>query len=470
MMKIPVPKLFQWLLKQFLLFSPLVFLLALLLYFLFFKSLSFFFFLLIFLFGFFFCSALFFFLFFRLLYPLSRLVKRVEGTLAGKHHLNQQEDLIFDSEPGEIYDLNKNLTQIHNYLRWQKRIISQESSELEAVISALTGGILAVDHKKKVLFFNNQATLLFSSQRRLQKKEIRLSEVIRNPDIIQVYDDCLQKGQVIKRILSVSAFETEDEPSFYEITVAPLKPNKQKHGKADRAEGAVGLFYDITNIRKTEKIQMDFISNVSHELRTPLTAIQGYVETLLGESEKAQPQQLESFLKIIYRNVKRLVSLLNHFLELSQMEEPLELKKNTINTKQITESIIKDLHIKNHKVKINCAQETVKADRHFLKQILYNLIDNVVKYVPKNTAVEVSWSKINDFVILKVKDEGPGISPRHKTRLFERFYRADPSRSSVKGVGIGLSIVKQLVEKHGGSIRVESIPQKGSVFICSFPD
>ena len=395
---------------------------------------------------------------------MGRLIKRAEGVLAGKRFLNQQEDPFFDSEPGEIYDLNKNLTQIHNYLRWQKRIISQESSELEAVISALTGGVLAVDHKKKVLFFNNQATLLFSSKRRLQKKEVRLSELIRNPDLIQVYDDCLKKGQMIKRVLSVSAFETEDEPSFYEITVAPLKPNNQK------PEGAVGLFYDITNIRKTEKIQMDFISNVSHELRTPLTAIQGYVETLLGETEKASPEQLKSFLKIIYRNVQRLVSLLNHFLELSQMEEPLEIKKNLINTKQVTESIIQDLHIKNHKIQLDCSQETVKADRHFLKQILYNLIDNVVKYVPKNTVIEVSWSKVNDFVILKVKDQGPGISPRHKSRLFERFYRADPSRSSVKGVGIGLSIVKQLIEKHGGSITVESIPQKGSVFICSFPD
>ena len=463
-MNVPLPKLFRWLLRGFFFSSLFVFLLAFLLYFLFFKSFSLFFFFLFFLLGFFLCSLLFFFLFFRLLSPMGLVVDRVESILAGRRYLNQQEDSLFDLEPGEIYDLNKNLNQIHNYLRWQKRIISQESSELEAVISALTGAILAVDQKKKVLFFNNQATLLFSSKRRLQKQEIHLSEVIRNPDIIQIYDDSLKTGQVIKRSISISAFETEDEPSFYEITVAPLKPNNQK------AEGAVGLFYDITNIRKTEKIQMDFISNVSHELRTPLTAIQGYVETLLGESEKSSKETIEPFLKIIRRNVQRLVSLLNHFLELSQMEEPLEVKKDLINTKTVTESILKDLHIKNHKIQLNCSQETVKADRHFLKQILYNLIDNAVKYVPKDTLIEVSWTKEKGFVVLKVKDQGPGISPRHKSRLFERFYRVDPSRSSVKGAGIGLSIVKQLVEKHGGFVKVESAAHKGSVFICSFPD
>ena len=265
---------------------------------------------------------------------------------------------------------------------------------------------------------------------------------------------------MIRNSISLSVFEMEEEPSVYEITVAPFKTKDQK------IRGAVALFYDITNIRNTEKIQSDFISNVSHELRTPLTAIQGYVEVLL---EKKESEQSQKFLRIIKRNVERLVSLLNHFLELSQMEESAELKKDLLDTEKITRSIVEDLHIKTHKLKILISQKKVQADRHFLKQILYNLIENAVKYTPSDSLIEVIWEREQDQVLLKVKDNGPGISHRHKSRLFEKFYRIDPSRSEVKGAGIGLSVIKQLMEKHGGSIKLESKPSEGSVFICSFP-
>ena len=378
--------------------------------------------------------------------------------------MDTKEDPYLDVEPGEFHELNKNLNQIHNYLKWQKKIISQESSELEAVISALTGAILAIDQTQKVLFFNNQATLLFSSQRRVHKQDLFLSEIIRNPDILQTYTECLKKRAVIKKTVSISILDMDEEPSLYEITVAPLKADKNE------IQGAIGLFYDITNLRKTEKAQVDFISNASHELRTPLTAIQGYVETLLVEIETNSKDQTKQFLTIIQRNVKRLVSLLNHFLELSQMEDSVKLKKDTLDTEEITKSIVKDLHIKDHKIKMDFSQKTVKADRHFLKQILYNLIDNASKYIPQDRLIEIIWTKEKGFVVLKVRDHGEGISGRHKSRLFERFYRADPARTKIKGAGIGLSIVKQLVEKHKGRVKVQSVAQKGSTFTCTFPD
>ena len=383
----------------------------------------------------------------------------------GKNFLNTERDLFLDEEFGEFYDINKHLNQINNYVRWQKRIISQESSELEAVISALTGAILAIDQDRKVLFFNNQATLLFSSQRKSYKKEMFLSEVVRNPDILQAYNRCLQTGNVIKKTLSIGVFDMEEKDSTYEITVAPFKTTDVRSG----IRGAVGLFYDISNIKKTEKIQLDFITNVSHELRTPLTAIQGYVETLLDEVEKNKGAQIKQFLDIIQRNVQRLVSLLNHFLDLSKMDS-LSGKKEVLDTETITQSIVKDLHIKNHKIKMDFSQKTVKADRHFLKQVLYNLLDNAVRYVPQGRLIEILWTKEKRHVVLTVKDHGEGIPERHKDRLFERFYRVDPARTEKKGAGIGLSIVKQLIEKHGGAIKIQSEEKAGSSFICYFPD
>lgn len=463
MAKFPLPKLFKWLFKRFVVFALLFFLAGLISFHIFFENHKFSDFISAFLFGFFFCSLIFMFLFARLLHSLARVFTKVQDINKGKKPLHKQEDPYLDEEPGEFHELNKNLNQISSLMRWQKKIIFQESSELEAVISALTGAILAIDKNKKVLFFNNQATLLFSSQRKPQKTELLLSEMIRNPDILQAYNECLQKGSVIKKNLSIGVLGIDEETFVYEITVAPLK-------KSDNTvHGAVGLFYDITNIKKTEKIQLDFITNVSHELRTPLTAIQGYVETLLEEMETNSKEQTKQFLGIINRNVQRLVSLLNHFLELSQMEESMDIKKEELSTEEITHSIVRDLHIKNHKIKMDFSQKTVWADRHFLKQVLYNLIDNAVKYVPPGRLIEIIWTKEKDNVTLTVKDQGEGISGRHKSRLFEKFYRVDPSRKKAKGAGIGLSIVKQLIEKHGGTIKVKSEPKAGSAFTCTFP-
>ena len=292
-----------------------------------------------------------------------------------------------------------------------------------------------------------------------------LSELVRNPDILKCYEQSLNENRVVRRKLPIDLQGLEQNRN-YEITVVPLKESDF------RVRGAVGLFYDITNITQTEKLHVDFISNVSHELRTPLTAIQGYVQTLQLELKENKTEKLKSFLKIINRNVERLVSLLNHFLELAQMESHVELKKEELSTEKITQSIIQDLHIEDHKLKFDFSAKKVRADRHFLKQVLYNLIDNAIRYVPKGRLIEVLWSKKPNAVVLTVKDHGEGIPREHRDRLFERFYRVDPARGGgSKGVsGIGLSIVKQLLEKHGGSIELGKQKQRGSEFICVFPN
>ncbi len=460
MNRYPLPKLIQWLFKS-LIYSTLISLVVSYIIYILFVDRPFTDFLFIFFYGFFISFIIFITLFIRLFHPLTRVIQKIKIISKGQGSFDKSEDS-FLKEPGEFYDANKHLNQISDHLIWQKQIINQESSELEAVISAVTGAILAIDKDKKILFFNNQAIMLFAPNKKTKAKNLFLSEVIRNPDILSMYRECLDNRRIIKKTLSFYASNTNEE-TVYEITIAPLEEENSKVG------GAVGLFYDVTNITKTEKVQVDFISNVSHELRTPLTAIQGYVQTLLSQLEISQKDQIEKFLKIISRNVDRLVSLLNHFLELSQMESSISLKKEELSTEEITQSIVKDLHIKNHKIKLDFSAQKVMADRHFLKQVLYNLLDNAVRYVPQSCLIEVIWSENEDEVVLTVKDHGEGISARHRGRLFERFYRVDPSRKKTKGAGIGLSIVKQLMEKHGGKIKIISEEKEGSTFICTFP-
>lgn len=402
-------------------------------------------------------------IFHRLLKTIGYLMKKINRIVKEEEPLNEEEDSSIN-EPGEFYDINKALNQLSSHLKQQKKIISRESSELEAVISAVSGAIVAVDQNQKILFFNTTAALLFEQRKHPRKQELFLSELVRNPDILNCYAKSLKEGRIIKRKLPID-LPAQEESRDYEITVAPLK------GLDLAAQGAVGLFYDITNITKTEKLHIDFISNVSHELRTPLTAIQGYVQTLQMELKANKTEKLAHFLKIINRNVKRLVSLLNHFLELARMESHTDLKKEELSTEEITRSIIHNFHIENHKLKFDFSAKKVTADKHFLKQALYNLIDNAIRYVPKGRLIEILWKKQPQAVVLTVKDQGEGIPRKHRDRLFEKFYRVDPSRKSAKGVsGIGLSIVKQLMEKHGGSIELGKQKRGGSEFICVFPD
>ena len=458
----PIAKLIQWLIKN--VFYSLIISSALsyICFSLFFSE-TFSHFALIFFYGFLISFVVFFILFVRLLHPLSKIIQKIEGLAKGQELFGKFHEDSFLDEPGEFYNVNKNLNRISNQLIWQKKIIGRDSSELEAVISTITGAILAVDKDQKILFFNNQAIMLFAPKKKEKIKDHFLSEVIRKPEILDMYKTCLDTHKIIKKNLSFHLFDVGEE-IVYAITVAPLEEGNNQY------RGAVGMFYDITNVKKTEKIQVDFISNVSHELRTPLTAIQGYVETLLSQLHTSEKNQIEKFLKIINRNVKRLVSLLNHFLELSQMESSLGLKKEEISTEKITQSIVKDLHIKDHKLKLDFLTKTVRADPHFLKQILYNLLDNASRYVPKNCLIEVIWSERLGEVLLTVKDHGKGIPSHQRERLFERFYRVDPSRKETRGAGIGLSIVKQLMEKHQGQVTVQSQEGKGTTFTCFFPD
>ena len=405
-------------------------------------------------------------LFVRMIHPLFRVVQRLKHLAEEKSEIDKNEDY-FLSEPGEFYEINKSINSISDDLQLKKTIISKESSELEAVISAVSGAILAIDKNKKVLFFNNQAINLFAPDKHINKsQEIYLSEIIRDPQILDMYTECLKTSKVIKKTLAIGDTFSMEQEVVYEITVAPF----EEFGDKKEARGAVALFYNVTNIKKTERIQTDFISNVSHELRTPLTAIQGYVQTLLTGLDTSPKEKTKQFLEVINRNVERLVSLLNHFLELSIIEDKTSLTKEEISTEDITNSIIEDLHVKNRKIECNFSAKKVKADRHLLKQVLYNLLDNALKYTAKDCLIEVLWTKneVGD-VVLTVKDHGKGIPISEQDRMFERFYRADPSRKT-KGTGLGLSIVKQLITKHGGNIKLVSDGRKGSSFICIFPE
>ena len=237
-------------------------------------------------------------------------------------------------------------------------------------------------------------------------------------------------------------------------------------------QGVVAVFHDISDLKRLERIRKDFVANVSHELRTPVTVIKGYAEALITDMQQTSPEQLSRFLEIIYNHSERLAHLIGDLLTLSELESggtsleltPISIDGATKHAVALLEQKARDKGITIDWSSVKDAPQ-VLADRGRLEQVLVNLLDNAIKYIPEKGTITVSATDTGSMVKVAVNDTGVGIPPKDLPRLFERFYRVDTARSREQGgTGLGLSIVKHIVQIHGGTISVESSHGKGSTF------
>lgn len=222
----------------------------------------------------------------------------------------------------------------------------------------------------------------------------------------------------------------------------------------------------ILKLKETEKMRRDFTANVSHELKTPLTSINGFAEILAtGMTNKEDTMQ---FASIIQKEGTNLLGLIDSIINLSRIETMNYNKTfEKINIKNIAEEIVSKLTIraKDKNLNLNLMAEDVEiyGDKRMLEDLLYNLIDNGIKYNRPNGKVDVFINKLDNNCIIKVKDTGIGIPENEQEKIFERFYRVDKSRSKkVGGSGLGLSIVKHIVIYHNGEIALNSKLDKGT--------
>jgi len=231
---------------------------------------------------------------------------------------------------------------------------------------------------------------------------------------------------------------------------------------------------EIEALRRAEKMRIEFVANVSHELRTPMTSIKGYAETLLQDFEEGRNINPD-FIKIILKNSDRLIALINDLLDLSSIESGTDqINLMDLDTFEICKHVVSNLHhhalSKEITISIDCKTTTVNADPKRLEQVMTNLVDNAIKYCPLGSKIKIEWTKVDQEVVLKVIDNGPGIPEKYHNRLFERFYRVDKGRSrETGGTGLGLAIVKHIMQRHAGSTLIESQMGVGTTFICKFP-
>jgi two-component system phosphate regulon sensor histidine kinase PhoR len=233
---------------------------------------------------------------------------------------------------------------------------------------------------------------------------------------------------------------------------------------------------DLTEVNRVDQVRRDFLSNVSHELRTPLASIRALAETL--ESGNVDPgPETEEFVRRILHQVDHLTALVNELLDLSRIESgSVELRPAPIDLGALVAESVALLHQRAESAGVAITGPeppgmVVEGDHASLLRVVNNLLDNAIKYSPPGTTVRVSTCDEGELVALSVADEGPGIAPQDLPRVFERFYKGDPSRtnSAASGVGLGLAIVKHSVRLHGGTVEAQSPPGHGAVFTIRLP-
>jgi two-component system phosphate regulon sensor histidine kinase PhoR len=366
----------------------------------------------------------------------------------------------------ELAGLAQSLNEMAMQLQDRIDTITRQRNELEAILSSMIEGVLAVDVRGHVVSINKAAAeFLGSDPAKAQGRTIE--EVIRNTDFQEFVHDVLNEEHPSQTDITLSGQEDR---------IVRLDGASLRDSKGDKS-GAVIVISDMTRVRRLEDVRRDFVANVSHELRTPITSIKGFVETLL-EGAYQKPQEAERFLKIIAKHSDRLGAIVEDLLTLSSLEDGTEKRKITLekaSIRAVLGSVAEMSSIKADEkhiaVELDCdGQIEAKINTVLLEQALLNLVDNAIKYSEPGSLVRITARKVDKMIAISVHDNGCGIAKIHQDRIFERFYVIDKSRSrKLGGTGLGLAIVKHIAEVHGGHVTLESSPGAGSTFTIHLP-
>lgn len=357
----------------------------------------------------------------------------------------------------------ENLTERRREL--EQRVREGELS-VQAVFGAMLDGLAVVDDLRRVRLMNREFRHVFGVEENVSGGT--LLEVIRHASVDRLVMEAIRSRQPQRESIQLSRGGSEGREM--EVSAVPLGENSAQ------MEGAVVLFRDVTHVRQVEEMRRDFVANVSHELRTPLSIFRGYLETLLDDPHQP-PGELLRILEIMERHSDRLNALVEDVLSLARLESPgAELDLSEVDLAELLHSIMRDWEkrfaAKQLKSHLNFPGNLplLQADESRLQEVIYNLLDNAVKYSQPGGTVFLRAEIEGERVRISVADQGVGIPEADLPRIFERFYRADKARSrELGGTGLGLSIVKHIVQLHGGTVEARSEPGKGTTISLLLP-
>ncbi|MDQ3364453.1 MAG: ATP-binding protein [Myxococcota bacterium] len=333
------------------------------------------------------------------------------------------------------------------------RALARERVLLAAVADGLNQGVIAVDADHKIELLNDAARKMLGVSSSPVGEP--LIEFVRVPELFELL--------------------ASDEAATAEVQLVGASRTLIKVAPKWGGDGRVLLLEDVTAMRRLENVRRDFVANVSHELRTPVAVIRANAETLLAGA-KDDPVMGPKLIDGLHRNAERLARILADLLDLSRLEAgQYRLEIGRVRVQSAVEQALTAVETKaaSRGVTVTVAVPPdlqVHADAKALDQILVNLLDNAVKYTRPEGHVWIDAKIEADSLRIEVRDDGPGIADKHRQRVFERFYRLDPSRArDAGGTGLGLSIVKHLVQSMGGEVGVEPNRPQGSIFWLRLP-
>ncbi|MBP6965557.1 MAG: GAF domain-containing protein [Armatimonadetes bacterium] len=390
------------------------------------------------------------------------------NTIGVLHVFNKRYGNIFIEEDVRLLErLARNATAVIQNAQMFREVV-EEKEELEHIIESVYAGLLMVNKEGRIMQANASAREMFG----IQSKDIsRLYyEIIEDSKCKEIISSALESGEETAGEISLLT-EDESVEHIYQLQTALVKSEE------GQVMGAVAIFNDITELRNIERMKTAFVSTVSHELRTPLTSIKGFISTLLADVEGYYDGDTQrEFYTIIDTECDRLTRLISDLLNVSRIEagRALDLNPKEVELYSLVEKVIsvQRSYTNKHELKVELEEgiPTIIADEDKVDQILTNLTNNAIKYSPKGGEVTIRGSYADGFVTLSVTDQGMGIPKEHIAKVFDRFHRIDNRDTrQVGGTGIGLYLVKHLVEAHGGKIWIESEVGQGSSFIFTLP-
>jgi two-component system phosphate regulon sensor histidine kinase PhoR len=349
--------------------------------------------------------------------------------------------------------------RLQRLLKSQKiklRQIEQQHDHFIEAFQASPNGIVMLDQEDHIEWCNSIAESYFGL---IFKRDVmqRINYLIRRPEFVQY----LTKRNFDEPLL----LERMGSDSSLSLMLQAFPFGQKRH---------LLLIQNVTDLQKTDAMRRDFVANVSHEMRTPITVLMGFLETV--QSLNLTKEQQEQYLDMMMAQAQRMKSLVEDLLTLANLEAntlPAASKKVEIPTLMaLIRNDAEALSNGRHTLVIeNLSTQNLLADEHEALSAFSNLVSNAIRYTPDSGEIRVRWSVTPDGQgEFSVADTGPGIPPEHLSRLTERFYRVDRSRSrDTGGTGLGLAIVKHIASRHQGQLLIESTPGKGSTFTIRFP-
>lgn len=340
-----------------------------------------------------------------------------------------------------------------------------EKTKLAAILENLTDGVIAFDTNGKILHINPVAAGLLSiANPNLVDFDTLMNDIginVKLGDILY-----LRKKQTVEHTITLYNHVIK---AFFAVFTQTVEKTTKKIG------GIVVALQDITNLQRLDDARREFVANVSHELRTPITTIKSYAETMLDGKEEGDMEA--HFLSTINSEADRMTRIIKDLLTLSQLDHNKEsAKKTRIDMRELLENVVEKMNLsakkQGHTLTFVATTELppVTADRDQLERVLTNIISNAIKYTPDGGIIEVFAGHLYNELYVKVKDNGIGIPKKDIDRIFERFYRVDKARTrAAGGTGLGLAIAKEIVEAHGGKIKITSEPGEGTEVMMTLP-